>query len=57
MTSGRQADIDHIGNNNFIVILDDIGFPGNWLIRAEAGDGSDNKHSPGTYGDGKAKPG
>jgi hypothetical protein len=43
MASGAPVDIDNIGNNDFLGIIDDFGLPGNWLIRADAGDGSDNK--------------
>jgi hypothetical protein len=42
MDSGAPADINNIGNNDFLGIIDDFGLPGNWLIRADAGDGSGN---------------
>jgi hypothetical protein len=36
-SSGADVDIDNLGNNDFIGIIDDFGIPGNWLIRANAG--------------------
>jgi hypothetical protein len=42
MTDGSPADLEHPGNNDFLGIVDDFGYPGNWLIRADAGDGSNN---------------
>ena len=42
MSDGSSVDINNIGNNNYIGIIDDFGIPGNWLIRADAGDGSEN---------------
>jgi hypothetical protein len=37
--SGADVDINNLGNNDFIGIIDDFGIPGNWLIRANAGTG------------------
>ena len=42
MSSGAPADLEHPGRNDFIGIVDDFGLPGNWLIRADSGDGSEN---------------
>jgi hypothetical protein len=42
MSDGSAVDINHPGNNDFFGIIDDFGLPGNFLIRAEAGDGSEN---------------
>ena len=42
MNDGSSVDINNIGNNDFLGIIDDFGLPGNWLIRADAGDGSEN---------------
>ncbi len=36
------VDINEIGRNTFLGIIDDFGIPGNWMIRADAGDGSAN---------------
>ena len=36
-SSGADVDINNLGNNDFISIIDDQGLPGNWLIRANAG--------------------
>jgi hypothetical protein len=36
-SSGADVDIDNLGNNDFIGIIDDFGIPGNWLIRGDAG--------------------
>jgi len=36
---GSDVDINNLGNNDFIGIIDDFGIPGNWLIRANAGTG------------------
>jgi hypothetical protein len=41
-TPGAHANIDRIGLNDVFGLIDDFFFPGNWLIRADAGDGSDN---------------
>ena len=38
--SGADVDINNLGNNDFIGIIDDFGIPGNWLIRADAGAGT-----------------
>ena len=38
-SSGADVDINNLGNNDFISIIDDQGLPGNWLIRANAGTG------------------
>ncbi|MEO5754133.1 MAG: hypothetical protein ABIR38_05455, partial [Chthoniobacterales bacterium] len=37
MSSGGPVDINNLGNNDFIGLIDDFGLPGNWLIRADAG--------------------
>jgi hypothetical protein len=42
MVDGSPVDLEHPGNNNFLGIIDDFGIPGNWLIRADVGDGSEN---------------
>jgi hypothetical protein len=42
MSDGSAVDLNNPGNNNFFGIIDDFGLPGNWLIRADAGDGSEN---------------
>lgn len=42
MSDGSAVDINHVGNNDFLGLIDDFGLPGNWLIRANAGDGSEN---------------
>jgi hypothetical protein len=42
MSDGSAVDINHPGNNDFFGIIDDFGVPGNYLIRADAGDGSEN---------------
>src|SRR5215831_11592237 len=34
---GSPVDINRIGNNDTIGIIDDFGIPGNWLIRADTG--------------------
>ncbi len=34
---GSPVDINNIGNNDFIGIIDDFGIPGNWGIRADSG--------------------
>jgi hypothetical protein len=34
-SSGADVDINNLGNNDFIGIIDDFGIPGNWLIRAD----------------------
>lgn len=36
MSSGAPVDINMIGNNDFLGLIDDFGLPGNWLIRANA---------------------
>ena len=33
--SGADVDINNLGNNDLIGIIDDFGLPGNWLIRAD----------------------
>jgi hypothetical protein len=43
MSDGSAVNINLLGRNDFVGIIDDFGIPGNWLIRADAGDGSDNK--------------
>jgi hypothetical protein len=42
MSDGSPVDINNVGSNDFLGIIDDFGISGNWLIRADAGDGSDN---------------
>jgi hypothetical protein len=42
MSDGSAVDLNNPGNNDFFGIIDDFGLPGNWLIRADAGDGSEN---------------
>jgi hypothetical protein len=37
MSDGSAVDFVNIGNNDFIFIIDDLGIPGNWLIRADTG--------------------
>jgi hypothetical protein len=37
MIDGSPADINNIGNNDFLGTIDSFGLPGNWLIRAESG--------------------
>ena len=39
MSSGGPVDINTLGNNDFIGIIDDFGIPGNWLIRANPSSG------------------
>jgi hypothetical protein len=34
---GSDVDINNVGNNDTIGIIDDFGLPGNWLIRADTG--------------------
>jgi hypothetical protein len=36
-SDGSPVDINNIGNNDTIGLIDDFGFPGNWLIRADTG--------------------
>ncbi len=31
-----DVDINNVGNNDFLGLIDDFGLPGNWLIRANA---------------------
>ena len=38
---GSDVDINTLGNNDFIGIIDDFGFPGNWGIRADTGGGGE----------------
>src|SRR5438067_5280739 len=40
MSSGGPVDINNIGNNDTIGLIDDFGIPGNWLIRADTGGGA-----------------
>ncbi len=42
MTTGGPVDINNISHNDFLGIVDDFGLPGNWLIRADSGDGNEN---------------
>ena len=37
MSSGAPVDFTHLGNNDFIGIIDDFGISGNWMIRADTG--------------------
>jgi hypothetical protein len=37
MSSGAPVDINNLGNNDFIGLIDDFGLPGNWGIRADTG--------------------
>jgi hypothetical protein len=37
MSSGAPVDINNLGNNDFIGLIDDFGLPGNWGIRANSG--------------------
>ena len=39
MSSGAPVDINNLGNNDFLGLIDDFGLPGNWGIRADAGGG------------------
>jgi hypothetical protein len=40
MSSGAPVDINNLGNNDFIGLIDDFGIPGNWGIRANSGNGT-----------------
>jgi len=37
---GRDVDFNNPGNSDQVFIIDDVGLPGNWLIRADAGTGA-----------------
>ena len=37
-SDGGPVDINNPGNNDFLGVIDDFGFRGNWLIRANSGD-------------------
>src|SRR5262249_19189250 len=39
MSDGSAVDFVHIGNNDVIGLISDLGIPGNWLIRADTGAG------------------
>jgi hypothetical protein len=39
MSSGGPVDFVNPGNNDFLGLIDDFGISGNWLIRADAGEG------------------
>src|SRR5438874_3506746 len=36
-SDGSPVDINNIGNNDTIGLIDDFGLPGNWLVRADTG--------------------
>ncbi len=40
MSSGSAVDLNNLGNNDFIFTIDSQGLPGNWLIRADSGNGT-----------------
>ena len=46
MSSGGPVDINNIGNNDTIGLIDDFGIPGNWLIRADTGGGGTPTPTP-----------
>ena len=43
---GSSVDINNIGNNDLIGLIDDFGLPGNWLIRADTGGGATPTPTP-----------
>jgi N-acetylneuraminic acid mutarotase len=46
MSSGGPVDINTLGNNDLIGIIDDLGIPGNWLIRGDTAGGASPTPTP-----------